>query len=94
MRLNRCRPGGRLTLTGYGKDNATVFEVNDTGCGIPQGIDIFKMFTTTKPDGSGLGLYIVRQIVEAHQGTVEYPSDAIQGTTFMVTLPIERTLSS
>jgi predicted ATPase/signal transduction histidine kinase/tRNA A-37 threonylcarbamoyl transferase component Bud32 len=67
-----------------------VVEVTDSGCGIPPEIEdkIFQPFFTTKPagEGSGLGLDIVRKIVEKHQGTITFAS--VPGhTTFTVMLP-------
>lgn len=67
-----------------------VVEVTDSGCGIPPEIEdkIFQPFFTTKPagEGSGLGLDIVRKIVEKHQGTITFAS--VPGhTTFTVVLP-------
>ncbi len=66
--------------------------ITDSGSGIPPSVQdkIFQPFFTTKPpgEGSGLGLDIVRRIVEKHQGTITVTS--IPGeTTFTVTLPIE-----
>jgi signal transduction histidine kinase len=66
-------------------------EVTDSGCGIAPGIPerIFQPFFTTKPagEGSGLGLDIVRKIIEKHQGTITFVS--VSGkTTFTVTLPM------
>jgi two-component system sensor histidine kinase HydH len=81
--------GGTLTLTGYREGKTVILDVNDTGPGIPEGIDVFKPFTSTKSHGTGLGLYIVQQIVEAHRGVVQYSSHAAQGTTFRLTLPTE-----
>jgi signal transduction histidine kinase len=63
-------------------------EVQDTGVGIPEGIDIFELFNTTKKHGTGLGLAIVRQIIDAHGGTITYTSRPGTGTTFRVTLPL------
>ena len=62
-------------------------EVSDTGVGIPEGLNIFEPFTTTKEAGTGLGLAIVQQIVAVHQGTISYTSTPSQGTTFTITLP-------
>ncbi len=79
----RCNPARtRLTL-----------EVTDTGPGIPPGLQerIFEPFFTTKPLGlgTGLGLPLCRGIVEGHGGTISVTSQAGQGTTFRVELPVE-----
>jgi signal transduction histidine kinase len=73
------------------KEQNIVVEVTDSGCGISPDIQerIFQPFFTTKPagEGSGLGLDIVRKIVEKHQGTITFAS--VSGkTTFTVTLPM------
>jgi signal transduction histidine kinase len=48
--------GGRLTLHGYHVDSNVCFDVIDTGEGIRPGMDVFALFTTTKPKGMGVGL--------------------------------------
>jgi signal transduction histidine kinase len=48
---------------------------------------IFEPLYTTKPGGTGLGLYIVREIVVAHGGGVRVDSVEGQGTTFILTFP-------
>lgn len=68
-----------------------MLEISDTGIGIPDDIDIFQLFTTTKPSGTGLGLAIVRQIVEAHGGSITYSRQPAKGTTFRLTLPLAET---
>ncbi len=64
----------------------------DSGHGIPHEIAerIFDPFFTTKPagEGSGLGLHIVRQIVEKHNGTISVRSEPGKGATFEVILPV------
>jgi signal transduction histidine kinase len=50
-------------------------------------MNIFELFKTTKPSGSGLGLPLVQQIVSAHNGTINYTSDTGHGTTFTIRLP-------
>jgi signal transduction histidine kinase len=81
--------GGRLTLRGQQTAAQVQLEVSDTGVGIPaeQLRQIFEPLHTTKPDGTGLGLYLVREIVNAHGGEITVQSDVGHGTTFLITLP-------
>jgi signal transduction histidine kinase len=69
---------------------AVVITVADNGPGIPEEIRdrVFSPFFTTKPRGSGLGLPIVRKIVDAHEGRIDLEVGALRGTTFRVTLPV------
>jgi signal transduction histidine kinase len=66
--------------------------VSDTGIGIPpENLEkIFDAFYTTKPagEGSGLGLYIVKQIIEKHQGCISVKSELGKGTTVFVKFPL------
>jgi len=64
-------------------------EVDDNGPGIPPEVlpRIFEPFFTTKQDGTGLGLAVVRQIVEEHDGSVSCQSIPGKGTTFRIVLP-------
>jgi signal transduction histidine kinase len=94
--LNLCQNGveampngGALTLKGYGAQDSVVMEISDTGTGIPDGLDVFQLFKTTKRDGTGLGLSIVQQIVSDHKGTVDYVSELGKGTTFRIVLPMK-----
>jgi PAS domain S-box-containing protein len=66
-----------------------VVEVADDGPGVPADATdkIFDPFFTTKPQGSGLGLPIVRKIVDAHDGRIDVNSSS-RGTRFRVTLPV------
>jgi PAS domain S-box-containing protein len=81
--------GGRLTLKSYCSDRLAVFEVSDTGIGIPEGMDVFHLFTTTKAHGTGLGLPIVEQIIAAHGGHIAFMSHPGKGTTFKISLPFD-----
>lgn len=80
--------GGALTVRAYAMDEHVALEVSDTGGGIPEEIDIFEPFVSTKSAGTGLGLAIIQQIVEAHGGEITYNSALGVGTTFTITLPI------
>jgi len=79
--------GGILTLRSFHTGANVCLEVQDTGTGIPHGVEIFAPFVTTKAHGTGLGLAIVKQIMDAHGGTIAYTSSAGRGTTFRVTFP-------
>jgi two-component system NtrC family sensor kinase len=72
------------------KQNRMQIGFSDTGAGI-ETVDmsrIFEAFFTTKGDqGTGLGLYITRQIVEDHGGTVSVETGG-RGTTFNISLPL------
>lgn len=81
--------GGTITVRLYRSDAHVCLEIEDTGTGVPDGIDIFEPFTTTKPQGTGLGLGIVREIVSAHGGVISYRSTPQIGASFTVSLPLD-----
>jgi signal transduction histidine kinase len=85
--------GGRLTVSTRRVDDQVEIDIRDTGPGIPPevGKRLFEQFFTTKPQGTGLGLYISRQIIEQHGGTLRWESAPEAGTTFTASLPIKRT---
>ena len=70
--------------------------VADTGPGIPpDSLDkVFNLLYTTKPTGSGLGLWLTRRIVHEHNGRIEVQSEPGRGTTFTITLPTEDSSAS
>lgn len=85
---------GILTVnTKFSEDNSHVeFSITDTGHGIPNDRrhQIFLPFYTTKEKGkgTGLGMYIVKQIVEQHKGYIQLKSEVGVGTTVTIGLPI------
>jgi signal transduction histidine kinase len=83
--------GGTLTLRGRSAGAWTYLEVQDTGCGIAveRLPSLFTPFHTTKENGTGLGLYVVREILAAHGGTINVASTSGTGTTCLVTLPLQ-----
>jgi two-component system sensor histidine kinase HydH len=88
---------GKLTLALRPEDGrgmrrrAVEVVVEDTGSGIPEAdlCHVFEPFYTTRTRGTGLGLAICRQIVEAHGGTIRVARTGPEGTTILVTLPVE-----
>jgi signal transduction histidine kinase len=85
--------GGKLTVSTRRVDDHVEIAIQDTGPGIASDVGerLFEQFFTTKPQGTGLGLYISRQIIEEHGGTLRWESAPGAGTTFTATLPIKRT---
>ena len=87
--LDAMPHGGTLILQGQGTAPQVQLQVRDTGGGIPAErlSRIFEPLYTTKLGGTGLGLYIVQEIVAAHEGQVTVYSLEGQGTTCTITLP-------
>ena len=92
--------GGRITVQLRVEDGQAVFQVSDTGIGIPSA-ELPALFTkyhrvpgeaTLGIHGTGLGLLIVKEIVEAHGGTVRAESEGVRGkgSTFIVSIPLEQ----
>ena len=87
--LEAMPQGGTLTVRGAGMVTHVQLQVGDTGSGITAEhlSQIFEPLYTTKQEGTGLGLYIMREIIAAHGGQVAVESSVGQGTTFTLTLP-------
>jgi signal transduction histidine kinase len=87
--LDAMPQGGKITLAGQRTAQAVQLQVRDTGSGIPPEHlgQIFEPLYTTKPGGTGLGLYITHEIVAAHSGQIAVESIAGQGTVFTLTFP-------
>jgi signal transduction histidine kinase len=84
-------PSGKVTVTAHGEGRSAVIEVSDDGPGIPAQVlpRIFDPFFTTRDvgKGTGLGLAVVREIVDRHGGTIAVDSVRGAGARFKVTLP-------
>jgi len=81
--------GGTLTVSAWAAKGTAEIRVHDTGAGMTPDVQerIFEPFFTTKAGGTGLGLSLSRQIIEAHGGSVEVESIVLRGTTFILKLP-------
>lgn len=93
LALNACQAmpaGGRLRIAGRPvRDRFVEVVVEDTGTGIaPEHLDkIFNLYFTTRAGGSGIGLSMVYQAVQLHDGEIEVQSSPGKGTAFRLTLP-------
>lgn len=83
--------GGRLTVSSKHSETTVELRVQDTGLGISSEhlSQIFEPFFTYKPSGTGLGLYLSKNIVEMHQGKISVVSEKGMGTLFTVTFPLK-----
>ena len=81
--------GGELGLYAQKKEECVVFSVSDTGHGIPEVVkaNLFTPLMTTKAKGQGLGLAVVKRLVEALNGQVSFESEEGKGTKFIIELP-------
>ncbi|MFC1598195.1 ATP-binding protein [Patescibacteria group bacterium] len=88
--------GGTVTISFEQRTEFVDINVSDTGVGIPK-VEQERIFTKfyrgsniqqIQADGSGLGLFIVREIVSGHEGSVTFESEEGKGTTFTVSIPV------
>ena len=81
--------GGVVDVSALHQDGYLVVNVKDEGTGIPDEKlqRIFEPFYTTKPEGTGLGLPIVQQIMQQHGGRIEAKRNADRGMTFSLYFP-------
>lgn len=90
---------GKVKLDLSKKDDKLFFVISDTGIGIPEEVqekvftkffradNALKFFT----EGNGLDLFVVKNIIENHQGDIWFESEAGKGTTFFITIPFTQT---
>lgn len=85
--VQALRSGGVVTILTEDCAGGITLRVRDNGAGIPADVaeQLFEPFVTTKNEGTGLGLAVVKQIVEQHRGSIVALNDA--GAVFEVTLP-------
>jgi signal transduction histidine kinase len=91
------KEGGEVVLTARGESDQIVITIADTGLGIPEDEQsrVFEKFFRVRShrdqvQGTGLGLSVVKQIVQGHGGEVDFTSQEDIGSTFTVNLPINK----
>ena len=93
--LHAMEEDGILAISSKLIENNIRVSISDNGCGIPEEIKekIFEPLFTTKPPGvgSGIGLDIVKNILQQHNGNISVDSSPGEGATFIVTIPIKQT---
>jgi two-component system sensor histidine kinase BaeS len=87
--LKAAEKGGDVKIKAHMSSSETVIEVWDNGCGIREEDlpFIFERFYKAAKDGIGLGLAIVRELVQAHSGKIEVKSEHGKGSIFTVFIP-------
>ncbi len=74
------------------RDGQIALRIEDNGCGMDENTlqHLFDPFYTTKMDGTGLGLAVVRSVIESHQGSIRVESTPGQGSCFEIRLPSQQ----
>jgi PAS domain S-box-containing protein len=86
---------GRIELSAQASNGDLQITWKDNGCGIsPQSISkIFTPFVTDKTTGNGLGLFIIKSIIENHGGNISVESEEGSGTRFEIAIPLQRNVN-
>jgi two-component system, NtrC family, sensor histidine kinase AtoS len=81
---------GKITISAFEQQDDVYIRIQDNGEGVPDSIkrELFEPFSTSKSNGTGLGLNVVKTIIENHQGSIELYTSDNTGTTFQIRLPI------
>ena len=87
--LEVTRGGARVAVTASADEDTLTITVADRGPGLPDG-DVFEAFYTTKSSGTGLGLWLVRRVVEDAGGSIAAGDRRGGGAVFTVRLPVPR----
>ena len=82
--------GGELRFEASAGKDTVELRISDTGGGIAPELreKIFRLYFSTKKEGSGIGLAMTFRIVQLHDGTIDFTSEPGKGTTFLIRLPI------
>lgn len=81
--------GGVISIKAQQKKKTAIIKIEDSGKGIAEEdkLHVFEPFFSGKKKGLGIGLYLTKKIVEAHEGIIEVQSKIGQGTTFLIQIP-------
>jgi signal transduction histidine kinase len=87
--IDAMSDGGELRVESSVRGDEAEIRIIDTGPGIPPELrdKVFRLYFTTKKEGSGIGLAMSFRIVQLHDGTIDFSSEPGKGTTFVVRLP-------
>jgi signal transduction histidine kinase len=90
--IQAMETGGRLLIRGYEEGEEVVLEFLDSSPGLPpdEAARVFEPLFTTKAQGTGLGLTICKQIIEAHDGRIDFESEKGRGSRVIIRLPKRR----
>ncbi len=82
--------GGELRFEASASEDTAEIRISDTGPGIPPELrdKIFRLYFTTRKEGSGIGLAMAFRFVQLHDGTIDFTSEPGKGTTFSIRLPV------
>ncbi|WMX57090.1 ATP-binding protein [Peribacillus sp. R9-11] len=88
--LEAMELGKKLTIQIYRENEKAKIEIIDTGHGLNEKdiSKVFEPFYTSKKEGTGLGLFVCKRIIELFNGTIELTSKPLKGTTVIISLPI------
>jgi signal transduction histidine kinase len=89
--MQAMQPGGKIHIRIRSDRDAVVVSMKDEGCGIPDDLlgKIWDPFFTTKETGTGLGLGIVRKIIDMHSGDIQIRNRTEGGAQVLIKLPLQ-----
>jgi len=85
--IDATERGGQIEVRASKHDRELVLEVSDNGHGVADASKLFQPYFTTKPHGTGLGLFVTHRLVTEHGGRVSFNSVPGEGTVFRIHLP-------
>ncbi len=90
--IDAIKERGSIGIQGKARDDHYLIDITDTGSGISDDDlpYIFNPFFSTKPDGAGIDLSVVKRIMNSHGGSVDVKSTMDKGTSFILSFPFER----